>query len=222
MHPFSSDPDCLFKITHFRAGDGLKIERKNPAWFYCMGFVWSIVPILLIWRIGVDVYGWNDFVSFMLSLPCLGLFLYISIRANGIFHTDAAQLIGGVTIADEIMAIELLDGEEGGWYRGFWPSLGGDKPYRGEVVDLLNISLSKVIGYDWKVDNINGQHYYSLESYIELGGEMRSIQITPNFRNQKDVITILALMAPHLDAVEKQSLEFDEMKTFDESDPSYA
>ena len=95
---------------------------------------------------------------------------------------------------------------------------------RQKVVDRLNFPLTRVVGYDWKVDEIHHELYFSAQAFIEVGEEEEVLvcQITPNFRNEKDVTAIMELIYPYIESVEREPLEYGEVKTYDENDPSYA
>ena len=235
MHPFSSDVHCLYKITHFQSGSGVKFEARHPFWWAMLSFAISMALMfggVFLEEAITGTEGGNGAVLF--AAPGLLLFLFVAFRVGNLIHTYGSQNFGSIIISQGEISIEILDDEIRGILGFFAPiqALFG-RPMRRKVVDQLNAPLAAILGYQWDVATINGETFVCADANIatidsEGGESIRRLQITPFFRTQENAFEFIEQMLPYLDAWDGMELDIDaieqpnENEQPDESDPSIA
>jgi len=229
MHPFSSDIHCLYKITHFESGSGVKFESRHPFWWVMLSSAVAMALMLggmILSEAIFGVKGGNGAV--LIAAPGFLIFIYILFRMGNLIHTHGSQNIGSITISRGEISIEILDDEIRGvlsWFASMQALFG--RPMRKKVVDQLNAPLAAIGGYEWDVRTINDETYVCLDALIAAvdseGKEvMRRLQVTPFFRTQESTSEFVAQMVPYLEAWDGTALDIDAIEQPDETDPSYA
>ena len=229
MHPFSSDMNCLYKITHFESGSGVKFEPRHPSWWVMLSLAVAMTLMLggmFLSEAIFGVKGGNGAV--LIAAPGFLLFIFILVRINSIMHTYGSQNFGAITISQGELLIEVLDDEVRGLLSWLAPlhALFGGNPFRRKVVDQVNLPLEQIRAYDWDVRTINDVRYVSLEGFVETVDSdeepvVMGFPITPFFRTQESTMQFVEHMYPYLHAWDGLKLDIDTIEQTDESDPSY-